>query len=439
MSTTLVSRTANAPALFTSNQGVIPLVVRVLLLLMVALILGALAPTTAHAAVTLRVEARPVSAPIGVWATVTDANGGAVSGLTAADFQVLVDGVAVGAPSFSLPPAQGPGQKVSIVFAMDYSSSVRTAALVPMQEAVIAFINSMRVGEDYAAIVKFNGTNPNRASVVQPFTQIDGASGTAALINAVNADYPGEGSNVFDGTMLSVQQFTSPPIALPNGPKAIVLVTDGGENSSSADINAVVLAANAAKVAVFTIGVGNFTETSAQQILTGLATQTSAAFYPAPSAAQIGEAYVQVSRLLNNEYLLTFQSGIADCNSHSLELRVTGQAAATTTFTRCTPLLVPDVRSQTQAAATTELSGLGLNAGTVTQQASFTVAAGSVISQQPPVGTVVAAGTAVNLVVSSGPPVASSSGGGGAIDPMELLMGLLLVTMLWTLRVKGKR
>src|SRR5438445_227158 len=63
---------------------------------------------------------------------------------------------------------------------------------------------------------------------------------------------------------------------------------------------------------------------------------------------------------------------------------------------------VPNVVGQTQAAATSAITGAGLTAGTVTQQSSTTVASGNVISESPAAGTSVANGSAVSLVVSSG-------------------------------------
>ena len=64
---------------------------------------------------------------------------------------------------------------------------------------------------------------------------------------------------------------------------------------------------------------------------------------------------------------------------------------------------VPNVVGDTQAAATTAITGAGLVVGTVTQQSSSTVALGDVISESPTAGTSVNVGSAVNLVVSSGP------------------------------------
>src|SRR5204862_1233670 len=65
---------------------------------------------------------------------------------------------------------------------------------------------------------------------------------------------------------------------------------------------------------------------------------------------------------------------------------------------------VPNVVGQAQVAAASAITGAGLTVGTVTQQSSSTVAAGSVISESPTAGTRVAIGSAVSLVVSSGAP-----------------------------------
>jgi serine protease len=66
--------------------------------------------------------------------------------------------------------------------------------------------------------------------------------------------------------------------------------------------------------------------------------------------------------------------------------------------------VVPDVTGQTQAAAGQALTAANLEVGTLTTQASATVASGSVISQSPVAGTTVASGKGVVLVVSSGAP-----------------------------------
>lgn len=63
---------------------------------------------------------------------------------------------------------------------------------------------------------------------------------------------------------------------------------------------------------------------------------------------------------------------------------------------------VPDVVGQTEADATSAITGAGLAAGT-SEAADETVPAGSVISQDPAADTTVAVGSTVNIVVSTGP------------------------------------
>jgi VWFA-related protein len=293
------------------------------------LLLGTLGAGVADAAVSLRVDARPVADPIEVFVSVTDTSGGPVSGLLASDFTLLVDGTAVASPTFSLPPANG-DRRVSVVFAMDMSQTVKTVALDAMRAAATEFINSMQTG-DYAAIVKFNFTNPDQASVVQDWTQIDGGSGSSTLVSAVNAPYEGGGSNIIDGVALAIEQIQTPSVTLPEGPKAVVLISDGRDNESVTTLEAAIAAANAAGVSVFTIGVGDVGGTLLQDLASG----TGGEYLAAPTPEQVGDAYEHIAAMLNNEYLLTFTSSITDCSSHTLEVRVTSQTAATSSFTRC--------------------------------------------------------------------------------------------------------
>jgi len=68
---------------------------------------------------------------------------------------------------------------------------------------------------------------------------------------------------------------------------------------------------------------------------------------------------------------------------------------------------VPNVVGDTQAAATTAVTGAGLTVGTVTEASSAAVASGNVISETPAAGTSAASGSSVALVVSTGPASAS--------------------------------
>jgi beta-lactam-binding protein with PASTA domain len=64
---------------------------------------------------------------------------------------------------------------------------------------------------------------------------------------------------------------------------------------------------------------------------------------------------------------------------------------------------VPNVERLTVDAATTAITGAKLKVGSITKQASNTVASGNVINQDPASGSSVAEGSPVKLVISSGP------------------------------------
>ncbi len=82
---------------------------------------------------------------------------------------------------------------------------------------------------------------------------------------------------------------------------------------------------------------------------------------------------------------------------------ITAGGTATATGTYVQLALVPNVVGQTQAAASTAITGAGLTVGTITQAFSATVPSGTVISQSLTAGSYVAPGTALALTVSKGP------------------------------------
>ncbi len=319
---------AGTPAAAAQQRSWLP----ALLLLAAAFFTG-----PALAAVDLRVEAAPVTDPIQAFVTVTNASGNPVSGLDASAFTMTIDGVAIPIqPSdLTLPPNQNPDQKVSVIFVMDYSTSVQTAALPAMQAAITDFINAMNDG-DVAAIVKFS--SQGGATLVQPFTEINDAAKTQ-LISVVMTDYLGGQTNLLDALDLALDQFITLAASLPEGPKAVIVVTDGRENASGIVEGVVHDKARDNSIPIFSIGVTTNINTN---LLTRLAVQSGGAYLPAPTDAEIAAAYVTISELLNNDYLLTIDSSITDCNSHTMQVTVTGQGSASYVFARCGVAPPPD-------------------------------------------------------------------------------------------------
>jgi VWFA-related protein len=312
---------------------------------------GALAPIVAlfafvlaapaRADVVLRVEGRPSSGPIEAFVTVTDAGGNPVPGLTANDFSITIDGqpVAIQPADVTLPPSQDPNKHVSVIFVMDYSESVVDVARDAMEAAVTDFVEALNDG-DFAAIVKFNTTLG--VTIVHPFVTIDHGANSQSLAQAVASDYDGTDTNLLDALIVSLDHMLAPPVTLPTGPKAIILISDGGENSSTAAEADVIAEANANSIPVFTIGVGDLSVPGREELMAGLGTETGGGYFPAPTDQDIADAYATISTRLNNEYLITIPSGLTNCEEHVLEVTVTGQMPVSASFTRRTCDTTPD-------------------------------------------------------------------------------------------------
>jgi uncharacterized repeat protein (TIGR02543 family) len=113
---------------------------------------------------------------------------------------------------------------------------------------------------------------------------------------------------------------------------------------------------------------------------------------------------VPISATPNAGYTFSGWTGnVASGGSAATTVTMNGPQTVTANFSRQLANTVPNVVGDTQAAATTAITGAGLLVGTVTTASSTTVAAGDVISESPVAGTSVAAGSSVNLVISSGP------------------------------------
>jgi hypothetical protein len=79
-----------------------------------------------------------------------------------------------------------------------------------------------------------------------------------------------------------------------------------------------------------------------------------------------------------------------------------GSAVSLVVSTGPAPVAVPNVVGQTQALATTAITGANLLVGTVTRQSEWIILPGVVVGQSPAAGSSAAVKSAVNLVVSSG-------------------------------------
>ncbi|MBI2425442.1 MAG: PASTA domain-containing protein [Candidatus Hydrogenedentes bacterium] len=157
--------------------------------------------------------------------------------------------------------------------------------------------------------------------------------------------------------------------------------TAGSETESGSSVNIVVSSGATGQVSVPDVAGLSQAEAEAALIAAGLnlgaVTQTASSVVPAGNVISQDPA----------------AGGMADFRSNVSLVISTGPAQVT----------APDLAGLSQAAAAAALTAAGLVTGSISQATSETVAAGNVISQNPPAGTLLNPGSAVDLVISLGP------------------------------------
>lgn len=272
--------------------------------------------------------------PMQVYVSVNASDGTPVGGLMAGAFQLSEDGSAQVITS----AVSTTDQPVTTVFVMDYSPSMRnTGSVPPMENAVKGFIDLMESGDE-AAVIKFNNT----VVVSQNLT-----TDTTLLKNAVDAS-PGDAGNtkLYDAIDKAIEIIGQSGNTA--GIRSIVVLSDGDDVGSTLTLAELAAHLDAADVPVFTIGYGPSIATNVMQ---GLANGTGGLYYSASNdSGQFANIYTEISERLNNEYHLTYFSGISDCNVHTLQVQVATPEGTKTyngSFRRCfstDPLLQPAPR-----------------------------------------------------------------------------------------------
>jgi VWFA-related protein len=190
-------------------------------------ILAALAVTTALAAAPLRAQA-PAHAParttfrssvdlVSIQASVRDRRGRPMKGLTTADFDVRDNGES--RPILSL--RSDHGSPVSLAILVDMSGSMRVGSKMAMaRHAFDTIVSQLRGGEDEVALFTFDSALHER----QPFT-----TDFARLRSALDDLRPFGATSLYDATAATARRLADRPASH----KAIMILTDGVDTSSS--------------------------------------------------------------------------------------------------------------------------------------------------------------------------------------------------------------
>jgi|CXWL01.1.fsa_nt_gi VWFA-related protein len=262
---------------------------------------------------------------------VEDTSGASLQGLNASNFTVTVGGAPAVVSKAEL--ASSDSIPLDVLLLIDTSGSTAGEALAQSKNAAEAFVRGL-APEDRVAIMRF----ANSVTVQQDFT-----TDRAAAIAAINGLQSTGQTEIYKATAAAVSQAatsTSPR-------RALILLTDGAQDAIVTDVTreGALAAARSASVPVFTIAQGAAIEDSS--FLIDLASISNGAYLEAPTPGALTGVYQGIGRLLQNQYIVTFDASSAAGQVDApikVQVSASGRtSSATSTFTPSGAFLAPAI------------------------------------------------------------------------------------------------
>jgi len=198
---------------------------------------------------------------------------------------------------------------ISVALVFDASGSMLGPGNAGAKAAGLAFIDLMDEGQDEAAILWFNYT----VTVAQQMTTYKDL-----LANAVNGLPAAGPTAVWDGAYSGVMNLINDGV---NPCRAVIVMTDGADGSSSRTPNEIVALANRNRVRVYTVGYGSGIEATQ---LRYIAESTGGRYFETQNAAEIASFYRSIFAIISssfeNECLITYEASCKDGGTRNVEL-----------------------------------------------------------------------------------------------------------------------
>lgn len=264
---------------------------KVVVLIVLALMLTGRSPASADDPVRIGVTQLDASQfpVVRIAASVTDEQGRAVKGLQAADLRVSEGGRAQQI-SVTLANRVAP---VALVLVLDTSGSIAGKPFTDAKAAMNLLVRSLGPA-DRGAVVTFNTT----ATVAQPLT-----ADQNVLVGAIDRAVAAGNTAIFDAVNVALDLVA--PVPAPSR-KAIVLLTDGIDNSSAVPLAALTQKLAASDLPLYVIGLGNDLDRPVLQRLAD--SSRNGAAYVAPTSAQLAAISETLREQIATEYAVSYTS-----------------------------------------------------------------------------------------------------------------------------------
>ena len=241
-------------------------------------------------------------------ASITDAAGKAVSGLSQKNFRVFEDGVEQAIRSFDAEETP-----FAAVILLDTSGSMESRVTLA-RSAAIQFLGGLRPN-DFAAIYNFDA----KVQMVQDF------SNSRDIRDSV-FDLEADGMTVLNDAVFMASQLL---LKRPEKRRAIIVLSDGADTMSKISSDKALQQALLAGATIYTVDMSPTTDRSPgrfqnQGVLKNFADKTGGRFVETPGGVAMRDAFKRIVEELGVQYTIAFQPANLkkDGKWRSLELRV---------------------------------------------------------------------------------------------------------------------
>ena len=261
---------------------------------------------------TIKVDVKLVN----VFVTVTDGRGAPVAGLGKDNFEVQEDGKAQKISVFDKESAL----PLSIVLDIDTSLSTRKDLPLELSSAR-RFVHAILRPVDGLALYGFS----EYVDEVVPFT-----SDANRIDHGIDRMRLGSATALYDALYVGAQALDRR-----QGRKVMVAITDGGDTVSKVDYQGALRAAQEAEAIVYSIIIVPIEasagrDTGGEHALIQLSADTGGRYFYATSAAQLDEAFRQISDELRTQYLLAYYPSdrFSGSDYRRIQVSLTGSPAS---------------------------------------------------------------------------------------------------------------
>ncbi|MFA6234886.1 MAG: T9SS type A sorting domain-containing protein [Bacteroidota bacterium] len=197
---------------------------------------------------------------------------------------------------------------MSVALVFDASASMAGAGNAGIKQGGMQFVGQMLVGSDEASVLWFNQS----VTIGQTTTK------DTTLLNAAILSIPATGQTaVRDGIWDGLQEVASNGT---NSTRAVVVVTDGADNSSSTSAADIIAFANTHHIRVFAIGLGTGFNASE---LTKITEETGGRLYQTSTVPPLGSIYTEIASIIHQGFLdcsIIYTASCADGALHTVDL-----------------------------------------------------------------------------------------------------------------------